>query len=119
MPGQLLLKLCSQTGRLMSAEGAVNLHWSETAEALVGDWQEVPAQDNLPGGWKLSMQPQRAGVVYGLNEPPFYMDTLHGHCGPLNRPRRLGLRQRANVHYSPARSQTWRERELLLIKKSP
>ncbi|WP_396440333.1 SNF2-related protein [Limnohabitans sp.] len=84
MPGQLLLKLCSQTGRLMSAEGAVNLHWSETAEALVGDWQEVPAQDNLPGGWKLSMQPQRAGVVYGLNEPPFYMDTLHGHCGPLN-----------------------------------
>ena len=84
MPGQLLLKLCSQTGRLMSAEGAVSLQWSETAEALVGDWQEVPAQDNLPGGWKLSMQPQRAGVVYGLNEPPFYMDTLQGHCGPLN-----------------------------------
>ena len=84
MPGQLLLKLCSQTGRLMSAEGAVSLHWSETAEALVGAWQEVPAQDNLPGGWKLSMQPQHAGVVYGLNEPPFYMDTLHGRCGPLN-----------------------------------
>ena len=84
MPGQLLLKLCSQTGRLMSAEGAVSLHWSETAEALVGAWQEVPAQDNLPGGWKLSMQPQRVGVVYGLNEPPFYMNTLQGHCGPLN-----------------------------------
>jgi superfamily II DNA or RNA helicase len=84
MPGQLLLKLCSQTGRLMSAEGAVSLQWSETAEALVGDWQEVPAQDNLPAGWKLSMQPQRAGVVYGLNEPPFYMDTLQGHCGLLN-----------------------------------
>ena len=84
MPGQLLLKLCSQTGRLMSAEGAVSLQWSETAEALVGDWQEVPAQDNLPAGWKLSMQPQRAGVVYGLNEPPFFMDTLQGHCGLLN-----------------------------------
>jgi superfamily II DNA or RNA helicase len=84
MPGQLLLKLCSQTGRLMSAEGAVSLQWSETAEALVGDWQEVTAQDNLPAGWKLSMQPQRAGVVYGLNEPPFYMDTLQGHCGLLN-----------------------------------
>jgi len=84
MPGQLLLKLCSQTGRLMSAEAAVSLRWSDAAEALVGAWQEVPAQDNLPGGWKLSMQPQRAGVVYGLNEPPFYMDTLQGHCGPLN-----------------------------------
>ena len=84
MPGQLLLKLCSQTGRLMSAEGAVSLQWSEAAEALVGAWQEVPAQDNLPGGWKLSMQPQRAGVVYGLNEPPIYMDTLQGLCGPLN-----------------------------------
>ena len=84
MPGQLLLKLCSQTGRLMSAEAAVSLQWSDAAEALVGAWQEVPAQDNLPGGWKLSMQPQRAGVFYGLNEPPFYMDTLQGHCGPLN-----------------------------------
>jgi superfamily II DNA or RNA helicase len=84
MPGQLLLKLCSQTGRLMSAEAAVSLQWSDAAEALVGAWQEVPALDNLPGGWKLSMQPQRAGVVYGLNEPPFYMDTLQGHCGPLN-----------------------------------
>ena len=84
MPGQLLLKLCGQTGRLMSAEGAVRLKWSEAAQVLVGTWQEVPAQDNLPGGWKLSMQPERAGVVYGLNEPPFYMDTLQGHCGPLN-----------------------------------
>ncbi|PUE43564.1 DEAD/DEAH box helicase [Limnohabitans sp. Hippo3] len=84
MPGQLLLQLCSQTGRLVSAEGAVSLQWSEAAEALVGAWQEVPAQDNMPGGWKLSMQPQRAGVVYGLNEPPFYMDTVQGHCGALN-----------------------------------
>ena len=84
MPGQLLLKLCSQTGRLMSAEGAVPLRWSDTAVALVGTWHEVAPKDNLPGGWKLSMQPQRAGVVYGMNEPPFYMDLLQGDCGPLD-----------------------------------
>jgi len=84
MPGQLLLKLCSQTGRLMSSEGAVSLHWSDAAEALIGAWQEVPAKENLPGGWKLSMQAQREGVVYGLNDPPFFMDTLQGHCGLLD-----------------------------------
>jgi superfamily II DNA or RNA helicase len=84
MPGQLLLKLCGQTGRLMSAEGSVRIKWSESSQVLVGTWQEVPAQDNLPAGWRLSMQPQRAGVVYGLNDPPFYMDTLQGQCGPLD-----------------------------------
>ncbi len=84
MPGQLLLKLCSQTGRLMSSEGSVSLHWSDAAEAVIGAWQEVPAKENLPGGWKLNMKAQREGVVYGLNDPPFFMDTLQGHCGLLD-----------------------------------
>ncbi len=84
LPGQLLLELCSQTGRLMSADGGVPLVWQESAEVLASAWHEVPAQDKLPGGWKLSLQPQREGVVYGLNEPPFYMDTRRGHCGPLD-----------------------------------
>lgn len=84
MPGQWLLQLCSQTGRLLSADGAVRLRWGDTAEPLVGSWQEVPAQDHLPGGWQLRMQTQRAGLVYGLNEPPFYMDTQQGLCGPLD-----------------------------------
>lgn len=84
MPGHLLLQLCSQTGRLVAEEGLVPLRWVDAPEKLIGTWHEVAAQDKLPGGWQLSLQPQRAGVFYGLNEPPFYMDTLQGHCGPLD-----------------------------------
>ena len=83
MPGNLLLQLCSQTGRLLSEDGAVPLRWSDQSEVLVGSWHEVKGQDHLPDGWQLQMHPLRAGVVYSLNEPPYYMDTVQGTCGPL------------------------------------
>ena len=84
MPGHLLLQLCSQTERLLSDEGGVNLQWRDQPEMLVGAWHEVKGQENLPDGWKLSMQPQHTGVVFGLNEPPLFMDTAEGTCGPLD-----------------------------------
>jgi superfamily II DNA or RNA helicase len=83
MPGQLLLKLCSQTGRLVSEQG-ISLRWQDASEALVGVWREVKGQDPLPDGWQLCMQPLRPGVVYGLNQPPFFMDMVQGLCGPLD-----------------------------------
>ena len=83
MPGHLLLQLCSQTGRLVSGDD-LSLQWQDTPEALMGSWREVMGQDNLPGGWQLSMQPQRSGLIYGLNEPPLFMDTVQGTCGPLD-----------------------------------
>ena len=83
MPGQLLLQLCSQTGRLVSEEG-IALRWQDAAETLVGTWREVKGQEHLPDGWQLSMQAVRQGVVFGLNQPPFFMDTLQGLCGPLD-----------------------------------
>jgi len=83
MPGQLLLQLCSQTGRLVSDDG-IALRWQDAPEALVGTWHEVKSDDHQPDGWQLSMQPQRPGVVFGLNQPPFFMDTVQGLCGPLD-----------------------------------
>ena len=83
MPGQLLLKLCSQTGRLVSDDG-IALRWQDAPETLVGAWREVKGQDHLPDGWQLTMQPLRPGVVFGLNQPPFFMDTEQGVCGPLD-----------------------------------
>ncbi|PUE63232.1 helicase SNF2 [Limnohabitans sp. 2KL-17] len=83
MPGNLLLQLCSQTGRLLSKDGAVPLRWCDQSEVLVGSWHEVKGQDHLPDGWQLQMHPLRSGVVYSLNEPPYYMDTVQGTCGPL------------------------------------
>ena len=83
MPGQLLLQLCSQTGRLVSDDG-IPLRWQDAPETLVGTWREVKSEDHQPDGWQLSMQPQRPGVVFGLNQPPFFMDTAQGLCGPLD-----------------------------------
>ena len=83
MPGQLLLQLSSQTGRLVSDEG-VPLRWQDAPEPLVGTWHEVKGQDHLPDGWQLRMQTQRPGMVFGLNAPPFFMDTERGLCGPLD-----------------------------------
>ena len=84
MPGQLLLKMCSETQRLVSDDGLLPLKWSDATQALVGSWQEVKGENHLPDGWKLVMQPARAGVVYGLNDPPFYIDSVGGLCGPLD-----------------------------------
>ena len=50
----------------------------------MGTWREVKSDDHQPDGWQLSMQPQRPGVVFGLNQPPFFMDTVQGLCGPLD-----------------------------------
>ena len=83
MPGHLLLQLCSQTGRLVSSDG-LTLQWQDKPEALVGSWREVKGHDNALDGWQLSMQPQRSGLLYGLNEPPLFMDTVQGTCGPLD-----------------------------------
>ena len=83
MPGQLLLKLCSETGRLVSEEG-ITLRWQDAPEALVGTWREVKSEAHQPNGWQLILQPLRAGVVFGLNQPPFFMDPVHGLCGPLD-----------------------------------
>lgn len=83
MPGHLLLKLCSQTGRLVSSEGLA-LRWQDAPETLAGTWREVPGDKHVPGGWQLNMQPQRPGLAYGLNQPPLFMDTVLGTCGPLD-----------------------------------
>ena len=83
MPGQLLLKLCSETGRLVSEEG-IALRWQDAPETLVGTWREVKGEAHQPNGWQLSMQPLRSGVVFGLNQPPFFMDPVQGLCGPLD-----------------------------------
>ncbi|PUE08759.1 helicase SNF2 [Limnohabitans sp. T6-5] len=83
---QMLLQMCSQTGRLMwDTHGVLKpLQWTDAPIRFEGSWQAVPTQENSSAGWKLHMQAERAGVVHGLNDPPFYVDVLQGLCGPLD-----------------------------------
>jgi superfamily II DNA or RNA helicase len=83
---ELLLRLCSSTGRLMWEDGKnlLPLVWSDQPVVFSGNWQAVPAQDNSPEGWRLHMQSAQAGVVHGLNEPPLFVDPAQGTCGLLD-----------------------------------
>ena len=83
---ELLLRLCSSTGRLMWEDGKnlLPLVWSDQPVVFSGNWQAVPAQDNSPEGWRLHMQSAQAGVVHGLNEPPLFVDPEQGTCGLLD-----------------------------------
>ena len=82
----LLLRLCSQTNRLMWEEGKTlqSLQWTDQAVVFSGIWQAVPAQGHQPAGWKLHMQTAQAGVLHGLNDPPLFVDLRHGTCGMLD-----------------------------------
>ncbi len=86
LAAELLLRKCSDTGRLMWEDDKrlLPLRWHEEPVLFGGNWQPVPAQDVNPAGWKLQMQADRAGVVHGLNEPPLYVDPAHGQCGRLD-----------------------------------
>jgi superfamily II DNA or RNA helicase len=86
LAAELLLRQCSDTGRLMwdDDKRLLPLRWHEEPVLFGGSWQPVPAQDANPAGWKLQMQADRPGVVHGLNEPPLYVDPAHGQCGRLD-----------------------------------
>ncbi len=86
LAAELLLRLCSNTGRLLWEEGKTlrALTWSDQTVALRGNWQPVPAQGHSPEGWRLQMQALQPGVVHGLNDPPLFVDPLQGICGLLD-----------------------------------
>ncbi len=82
----LMLRMCAATERLMWEDGKTlkPLQWRDTPAVLTAQWQSVTPQGHLSGGWKLHMQTQEPGVVYGLNEPPLFVQPLQGVCGLLD-----------------------------------
>ena len=81
----LLLRLCSDTGRLVWEDGKTlrPVVWRDQPMAFSVSWQSVPAQDHCPEGWKLHLQSAQADALYGLNEPPLFVDPQEGTCGLL------------------------------------
>jgi len=86
LAAQLLLQKCSETGRLMweDSKALQPLSWREEPLTLTGTWQAVPADEHQVAGWRLQMQAGHEGVVYGLNEPPIFVDTAQSLCGPID-----------------------------------
>ena len=82
----VLLRLCSRTGRLMWEDGKTlsPLVWSDTALPFSGRWQAVTAQGHTPEGWQLELHTPQPGVLYGLNEPPLYVHPSQGTCGRMD-----------------------------------
>jgi len=83
---ELLLRMCSSTGRLMWEDGKIlrPLVWRDQALAFSVSWQAVSAQGHSTEGWQLHMSSAQSGVLYGLNEPPLFVDPQQGVCGLLD-----------------------------------
>lgn len=86
MAAQLLLRMCSKTGRLMWEDGKnlQALKWTDQELQLQGSWQAVPAQGHSPEGWKLHIQTDHADVLHGVNDPPLFVDLKQSTCGLLD-----------------------------------
>lgn len=86
LASQLLLQMCSQTGRLLWEGGRrlQPLQWTDVSVPVAGRWQVSAAQDNHPEGWQLRILSDKAGVVHAFNEPPMYVDPELGVCGLLD-----------------------------------
>ena len=82
----LLLQLCASTGRLLweSDKALQVLSWSHEAVAISAHWQAVPAQGHQAAGWQLHLQAGQAGALYGLNDPPLFVNPQLGTCGLLD-----------------------------------
>lgn len=83
---EVLLRLCSRTGRLMWEDGKTlqPLVWSDETLPFSASWQAISAQDKQPEGWQLQVHSEQAGVVFGLNEPPLYVHPARAICGRLD-----------------------------------
>ncbi|MEY3610946.1 MAG: hypothetical protein RJB14_668 [Pseudomonadota bacterium] len=86
MVAQLLLRMCASTGRLMweGDKTLAALDWSDNPVVFKGEWQAVEADDKQAQGWRLRMHTGQSHVLYGLNEPPLYVDPQQGLCGLLD-----------------------------------
>ncbi|OYU12126.1 MAG: helicase SNF2 [Comamonadaceae bacterium PBBC1] len=86
LAAQLLLKMCSQTGRLMWEGGRhlQALQWTDESVPVHGRWQATAAQDLQPAGWQLQLHAEKEGVVHAFNDPPMYVDPELGVCGLLD-----------------------------------
>ncbi|MBU3739456.1 MAG: helicase SNF2 [Rhodoferax sp.] len=95
--GRMLLQLAARTGRLYTQDGhglpVAPVQWGE-ALPLEWHWQPVPGPAGADPGWALRARLARASgpqesPVGGtaarlcLNEPPLYLDSARGLCGPV------------------------------------
>ena len=83
---EVLLRLCSRTGRLMWEDGKTlkPLVWSDMTLPFSASWQPVAAQGHTPEGWQLQLHAPQPGVQHGLNEPPLYVHPAQGICGRMD-----------------------------------
>jgi len=86
LAAQLLLKMCSQTGRLIWDDGRQlqGLKWTDVKVPVLGQWHAKAAQDPHPSGWQLQLRAEKDSVVHAFNEPSMYVDPELGVCGLLD-----------------------------------
>ncbi len=84
--GLVALQQAASTGRLFANDGhggpGAAVRWGE-AQALHWEWQEVASSQGLEPAWALRGKLARSQATLCLNQPPLYLDTAQGTCGPV------------------------------------
>jgi superfamily II DNA or RNA helicase len=84
--GLLVLQQAASTGRLFLEDGkgypGAAIQWGPP-RLLSWHWQEVPSPQAAESGWALRAQLADSSAKLCLNNPPLYLDTAQGLCGPV------------------------------------
>ena len=84
--GLIALEQAASTGRLFLDDGSggpgAAVQWG-APRPLVWHWQEVPSPQSRAPGWVLRARLAEPHTRLCLNQPPLYLDTALGRCGPV------------------------------------
>jgi superfamily II DNA or RNA helicase len=83
--GQIALEQAAQTGRLfLNDHGSPGhaIQWGP-AQTLNWAWHEVPDPSGAEPGWALRAQLEDKHHKLCFNQPPLYLNTKQGQCGPV------------------------------------
>lgn len=84
--GQLALQQAASTGRLFMEDDkgypGTPIQWGP-AQTLRWEWHEVTPVHTTQASWNLRAKLADSSLRLCLNQPPLYLDTVHGLCGPV------------------------------------
>ena len=87
--GLIVLQQAASTGRLFADDGSgypgQAIQWGPP-QSLDWQWQEVPGPHAGEPGWALRARLASADAKLCLNNPPLYLDSTQGRCGPVQAP---------------------------------
>ena len=118
-----LLQTAASTGRLllMQADGQIGppVQWGPV-QNLTWQWTQLPADDGAAAQWQLQAQVGDKGapaLQLCVNQPPLYLDSQNGLCGPVEAPGWTPDQLTALLQAPPASSQALEKHQRRVVER--